>query len=92
MKRISYSHNIFYTGSIVEGYKVTIHTPDSIFVVTNVPFVLIAIGDESHWLSFMEKKRRFELTLGFFSCKATQDELPRTKQLVNDIANLFSLL
>ena len=25
-----------------------IHTPDSIFVVTNVPFVLIAIGVESH--------------------------------------------
>ena len=44
-------------------------------------------------LSFMEKKkRRFELTLGFFSCKATQHELPRTKQLFNEIANLFSLL
>ena len=35
----------------------------------------------------MEKKRRFELTLGFFSCKATQDELPRTKQLMNEIVN-----
>ena len=39
-----------------------------------------------------KKKRRFELTLGFFSYKAEQDELPRTKRLFNEIANLFSLL
>ena len=45
-----------------------------------------------HILSFTGKKRRFELTLGFFSYKAEQDELPRTKQLFNEIANLFSLL
>ena len=82
MKRISY---------LLKAIT-NIHTPDSIFVVTNVPFVLIAIGVESPRFSFMEKKRRFELTLGFFSCKAEQDELPQTKQLVNEIANLFSLL
>ena len=38
----------------------------------------------------MEKKRRFELALGFFSCKGKQDELPWAKQLVNEIADLFS--
>ena len=37
--------------------------PVGIFVTTNVSFVLFAIlGVESHRLSFMEKKLRFELT------------------------------
>ena len=48
-------------------------TPGGIFVTTNVPFVLFAIGVESPQFSFMKKKRRFELTFGFFSCKATED-------------------
>ena len=58
------------------------------FVTTNVPFVLFAIGVESPRFSFMKKKRRFELTFSFCSCKAAEtDELPRTKQLVNEIVN-----
>ena len=48
-------------------------TPGGIFVTTNVPFVLFAIGVESPQFSFMKKKRRFELTFSFFSCKATED-------------------
>ena len=47
----------------------------------------IAIGVESHRLGLMQKKRRFQF--GFFSCKATKDELSRTHQLMNEIANLF---
>ena len=40
-----------------------ISTPGGIFVTTNVPFQLFAfLGVESHRLSFMEKKLRFELT------------------------------
>ena len=42
------------------------------FVTTNVPFVLFAIGVESPQFSFMKKKRQFELTFSFFSCKATE--------------------
>ena len=47
----------------------------------------ISIGVESHRLGLMQKKRRFQF--GFFSCKATKDELSRTNQLMNEIANLF---
>ena len=47
----------------------------------------IAIGVKNHRLGLVQKKRRFQF--GFFSCKATKDELSRTKQLMNEIANLF---
>ena len=47
----------------------------------------IAIGVKSHRLGLVQKRRRFQF--GFFSCKATKDELSRTKQLMNEIANLF---
>ena len=47
MKRISYSHNIFRQVQLLKAIR-NVHTPDSIFVVTDVPFVLIVIGVESH--------------------------------------------
>ena len=47
----------------------------------------IAIGVESHRLGLMQKKRRFQF--GFFSYKATKDELSRTNELLNEITNLF---
>ena len=47
----------------------------------------IAIGVKSHRLGLVQKKRRLQFC--FFSCKATKDELSRTKQLMNEIANLF---
>ena len=47
----------------------------------------ISIGVKSHQLGLMQKKRRFQF--GFFSCKATKDELSRTNQLMNEIAHLF---
>ena len=49
----------------------------------------IAIAVESHRLGLMQKKRRFQF--GFFSCKATKDELSRTNELMNEIANFFSI-
>ena len=40
--------------------KRNIHSLDGIFVITDAPLeVLLAIGVESHRLSFMLKKRRF---------------------------------
>lgn len=35
-----------------------IPTPAGVFVITNVPFELFAIGVESHRLRFMQKKHR----------------------------------
>ena len=40
--------------------------------------------------NFYAKKRRFVLTVAFLTCQATEDKLPRTKQLVTEIASLFS--
>ena len=40
--------------------------------------------------NFYAKKRLFVLTVAFFTCQATEDKLPRTKQLVTEIASLFS--
>ena len=56
--------------------------------IKNIPTLGgIAIGVKSHRLGLMQKKWRFQF--GFFSCKATKDELSRTNQLMNEIANLF---
>ena len=49
-----------------------IPTPAGVFMMTNVPFELFAIGVESHRLSFMLKKTSIcVLMFGFFSCKTT---------------------
>ena len=56
--------------------------------IKNIPTLGgIAIGVKSHRLGLTQKKWRFQF--GFFSCKATKDELSRTNQLMNEIANLF---
>ena len=52
-------------------------------VTTNVSFVLFAIGVESPRFSFMKKKRSVSSAVRL----QKTDELPRTKQLVNEIVN-----
>ena len=62
-----------------------IHTPVGIFVIRNVPFVLFAIVVVRPYA----KETSISITFTFFSCKATNDELSRTNQLMKEIANLF---